>query len=108
MPSKPVVWALLSMLSLFVFPQLLGVLLYLRLARFSRWLGRVLGVLGPGLVFLYLAPLFFFSGFREAQLKGEMTCGLPALAATIMVLFGTGVQLFVSLCVQMYLFRRET
>jgi len=106
MPSKPVFWNLLSMLSLFVFPQLLGVLLYLRLARFPRWLGRISGVLGPPIIFLYLAPLFFFSGFREAQLRGEITCGLPALAATMMVLLGTGVHLYIAVCVQMYVFRR--
>ena len=96
------------MLSTFVLPQLLGVLLYFRLKRFPRWLAHGLGVLAPTLLFFYLAPIFFFAGLREAQLRGEVTCGLPVMAATLLCLMGTVAQVFVGLTVQLYLHRRQS
>jgi hypothetical protein len=50
------------------------------------------GVVGSTLVFFYLSPVFFFAGLREAQLKGEVTFGMPALGGLVLVLFGTAVQ----------------
>ena len=100
------VWRLLLLLSLFVFPQLLGVLLHLRLTRFSRWLACVLGIFGAALTFFYLSPIFFFAGLREAQLRGEVNCGMPALAATVMVLLGTGVQFFTAAAIHLWLFHK--
>ena len=108
MQSVLVVWRLLLTISTFVLPQLLGVLLYFRLTRFPRWLAHGLAFLTPAVLFFYLSPLFFFEGLREAQLSGKVTCGMPALGATVMVLFGTAAQVFVSLVVQLYLFRRAT
>jgi hypothetical protein len=43
---------------------------------------------------------------REAQLRGEVTCGLPALAAAFMVLFGSGFQLFVAVALHVWWARR--
>jgi hypothetical protein len=60
-------WRLILLMSLFVFAQLLGVLLYLRLSRLPSWLAHVIGVVGSTLVFFYLSPVFFFAGLREAQ-----------------------------------------
>jgi hypothetical protein len=91
-----------------VLPQVLGVLLYFRFIRFSSWLAYILGVLTPAALFFYLAPSFFFAGLREAQLKGEVTCGMPAVAAAFMVLLGTASQVFVGLIVQLYLFRKQS
>jgi hypothetical protein len=105
MESLLIVWRLLLLLSLLIFPQLLGVLLYLRLVRFPRWLARILAVLGVVSAFFYLSPIFFFAGLREAQLRGE-GCGMPALAATFMVLIGTGFQLFIAVVLQLCLYRR--
>lgn len=107
MESDSFVWRLLLLASLFVFPQLLGVLLCLRLSRFPRWIGRVLGVLVPALSFFFLAPHFFFAGLREAALKGELNCGMPAAVAAFMMLLGTGVHLVVALVVQVYLSKRH-
>jgi hypothetical protein len=94
------------MLSLFVFTQLLGVLLYFRLARLPKWLAHGLSILATAFAFFYLAPIFFFAGMREAQLRGEITCGMPAMAAAFMVLIGTGFQLFIATAIQFWLFRR--
>jgi hypothetical protein len=97
-------WLLL--LSVFVFTQLLGVLLYFRLTRFPKWLAHSLGVVAAALAFFFLSPLFFFAGIRDAQLRGEVTCGLPALAAAFMVLFGTGFQLFVGVAIHVWWARK--
>jgi hypothetical protein len=99
------VWRLLLLASLFVFPQLLGVLLCLRLSRFPRWIGRVLGVVVPALSFFFLAPHFFFAGLREAALKGEVNCGMPAVAAAFMLLLGTGIHLLIAFVIQLRLTR---
>ena len=96
------------LISTFVLPQLLGVLLYFRLIRFSRWVAFTLGVLTPAALFFYLGPLFFFAGLREAQVKGEVTCGMPALAAAFFVLLGVAAQVFVALVVQLYILRRQS
>ena len=106
MESKFVVWRLLLLTSLFVFPQLLGVLLSLRLSRLPRWIVRVLGVLVPALSFFFLAPHFFFAGIREAAARGDLTCGMPAVAAGFLLLPGTGIHLVIALVVQVLLSKR--
>ena len=94
------------MLSLFVFTQLLGVLLYFRLARLPKWVAFIFCVVGTTFAFLYLSPLYFFAGLREAQLRGELNCGMPAAAAAVMVLIGTGFQLFIAAAIHWWLCRR--
>lgn len=106
MESLLIVWRLLLLLSLFVFTQLLGVLLYFRLARLPKWLARGFCLVVAGIAFLYLSPMFFFAGLHEAQLRGEVTCGMPAVAATFMVLIGTGLQLFIAAAIHLWLSRR--
>jgi hypothetical protein len=66
-----------------------------------------LSFLTPAALFFYLSPLFFFAGLREAQLSGKVTCGMPALAAGVMVLFGTAAQMLVGFGVQLYSFRKD-
>jgi hypothetical protein len=108
MESLLIVARLFLMLATFVFPQLLGLLLYFRLSRFPKWLAHAVGILAPAALFFYLAPLFFFSGFREAQMRGEtFNCGMAAAAATALFLLGTAAELFVGLIVQGYMFRRR-
>lgn len=100
-------WRLVLLASLFIFPQLLGVLLCLRLTRFPKWIGRVLGVIVPALSFFFLAPYFFFAGMREAAERGELNCGMPAMAAAFMLLAGTGIHFLIALVVQAYLSKRQ-
>jgi hypothetical protein len=96
MQTSVIVWRSILLLSLLIFPQMLGFLLYLRLTRFPRWIAHVLGVFAATFAFLYLSPILFFAGLREAQLRGELTCGMPAFGATILVLVGTGIQLLIA------------
>jgi|SRR6185436_19321690 len=104
MESALIAGRLLLLICTFVFPQVLGALLHFRLTRFPRWIAFTLGVLTPPALFFFLAPSFFFDGLREAQLKGEVTCGMPAAAAGFLLLLGTVAQTFLSLIVQGYLF----
>ena len=106
MESKAFVWRLLLLTSLFVFPQLLGVLLCLRLSRLPRWIVRVLGIVIPALSFFFLAPHFFFAGIREAAARGELNCGMPAVAAGFLLLLGTGIHLVIAVVVQVFLSKR--
>jgi hypothetical protein len=107
MESIVIISRWLTLLSVFVFTQLLGVLLYFRLTRIPKWLAHGLCVVAAALAFFYLSPLFFFAGVREAQLRGEVTCGLPAFAAAVMVLLGSGFQLFVAAALHVWWARRR-
>lgn len=108
MESAFIVWRLFLLISTLVLPQLLGLLLYFRLQRFPNWLAHLAGVLAPAALFFCLAPLYFFSGFREAQLTNEIRCGMPALAAALLVLLGTALEVFVGLIIQLYMFGRRS
>jgi len=91
---------LLSFISLLVFPQVLGVLLYFRLRRLPNWIAITVAALTPSLVFFFLSPLFFFAGFKEAQARGELTCGMPAMAALVMMFTGSIAELVGGIIVQ--------
>ena len=106
MESLLIFWRLLALGSTFVFPQLIGVLLYYRLVRRSKWLAFALGFLVPAVLFFFLAPLFFFAGLRPPPPNEVASCGTPAMAAAFMVLAGTAAELTVSLPIQFYLFLR--
>ena len=85
-------WVYVLFASVFVFPQLLGVLLYYRLRWAPGWIARSAASLAPAVIFFWLAPILFFAGIREAAASG-MNCGMPAVAAGIILLLATGVQL---------------
>ena len=107
MESLFIFWRVLSLLSMFLFPQLIGVLLHFRLVRSSRVLAFALGLLVPAVLFFYLAPLVWFAGLREAYRSGDGGCGMPAVAAGVMILAGTVAELILSLPIQRYLLRRN-
>ena len=109
MNSMVMIWRWLMFLSVLIFPQLLGVLLYLRLSRLPGWLARGLAILAPAVVFFFLSPFFFLAGIREAQLRGETSsCGMPALAAAFLILVGTLLQLCIAPGVHLWLLRRQS
>jgi hypothetical protein len=83
-------WGFVLLACVFVFPQLLGVLLYYRMHWAPRWVARTASILAPAVIFFFLAPILFFSGMREAEPGG---CGMPAAFAGLFLLFGIGVQL---------------
>lgn len=99
-------WPFLALFVTLAVPQLLGVLLYFRLIRFSKWLAFALGSLAPAVAFFILAYSFFSAGLSEAAAKGEVGCGMPGVAAAFMLLAGTVFQLFVALIVQLVLLKR--
>ncbi|HEU4836515.1 MAG TPA: hypothetical protein VFS90_18940 [Pyrinomonadaceae bacterium] len=101
------IWGWLTFFSVLIFPQLLGVLLYLRLSRLPRWLARVIAMLAPAVVFFFLSRQFFLAGLREAQLRGEVSgCGMPALAAGFIILLGTLLQLCIAPGVHLWFLRK--
>ena len=101
------IWRWLMFFSVLIFPQLLGVLLYLQLKRLPGWLARGLAILAPAVLFFFLSPFFLLAGIREAQLRGEnLSCGMPALAAAFMILFGTVLQLCIAPVVHVWLLRK--
>ena len=89
-------WRFVLLASVFVFPQLLGILLYYRLRWAPGWIARTVAGLAPAAIFFWLAPILFFAGIRESAASG-MNCGMPAVAAGIILLLATGVQLVLGL-----------
>lgn len=85
-------WDFVLLASVFVFPHLLGILLYYQLRWAPGWIARTAASLAPAVIFFWLAPILFFAGIREAAASG-MNCGMPAVAAGIILLLATGVQL---------------
>ena len=102
MHSLLIAWRVLLLISMFVFPQLLGVLLYFRLRRLPRWLAAILATLAPALFFFWFARLLFMFEMREAYARGD-GCGLPAMAAAIIILAGTTIHLVLALITQLAL-----
>ncbi len=86
------IWKLLLVAGNLVFPQLLGVLLYFRLSRVPRWIAAIAAALAPAVFFFWFTRLLMIAGFREAYPHGT-NCGMPALAAAVLLLAGTTIQL---------------
>ena len=102
--SLSTAWSFLLLASTFAFPQLLGILLFFRLSRAPRWVAAIAGTIGPAIFFVWLAPIFFFAGLREAYANGER-CGMPALAALSVLMAGTIIQLVLGLITHVILRR---
>ena len=95
-------WGFVLLASVFVFPHLLGILLYYRLSWAPGWIARTVAGLAPAVIFFWLAPILFFGGFREAP-ASEMTCGNAAAFLGLFLLFATGVQLVLGPFIQVVL-----
>ena len=100
MESFVTAWKLLLLISIFAIPYLLGILLYFRLGWAPRWLAVIVASLAPAVFFFFLGPIYFFAGLREAYESGRETCGMPAFGATILVFFGTAIELFLGVTTQ--------
>lgn len=96
MESKLIAWRLLLLGSLFVFPQLLGILLYFRLSRAPRWLAALAAMLAPAIIFVWLAPILLFEGLRKADATRPV-CGMPALGGILILFAGTTIHLVLGL-----------
>ncbi len=100
-------WRFSVLASVFVFPQLLGVLLYYRLKWAPGWVARTVAILAPAVVFYWLGAIFFFAGIREASARGEAGCGMPALFAAFALLAGTVIQLVLAVITHAVLRHRK-
>jgi hypothetical protein len=102
MESIRTVWQLFLFFSLISLPQLLGVLVYFRLRRFQKLLAHILGFLTPPGLFFYFSWLFWiYVPYQNHVFDGG--CGMPLLAASIMIFSGTGIQVVFSLLAQLML-----
>ena len=102
-----IVWRWVLFGGILIFPQLLGILLYYRLSRAPRWIAAIASALLPAIVFFWLAPIFFFAPIREAYLRHPSGCGMPAVAAGIIFLALTAIQLLVGVSAQLVLSARR-
>ena len=107
MESVVVVWRMLVLVTVFVFPHVLGILLYYRLHRAPRWVAVTVGILAPAIIFFWLAPFLFLAGIREATARGETGCGMPAVFIGFFLLAGTVIQLVLGLVTHAVLNRRK-
>lgn len=106
MEQSSQIWALLTWVSVMAIPQLLGVLLFFRLTRYSRWLALLFGTLAPPLLFFSLVASITSASFRAAEAKGPVPCGNAAVAVGIIILLGTAIHLVGAFGVNLYLFRK--
>ena len=102
MESLLVAWRLLLLAVIFVFPQLLGLLLYFQLSRAPRWVAGIAAILAPVILFVFLVPIFFFPDAREAHARAT-GCGMPALGAVLFLFVGTVGHLLLGLVTQVAL-----
>jgi hypothetical protein len=93
METLVIVWRLLSLAGILVFPQLLGILLFFRLSRVPRWAAAIAAALAPAVFFFWFTWLLMVAEFRRAYPDGHAGCGMPAVAAAFMLLLGTALQL---------------
>jgi hypothetical protein len=105
METIVVLWRLSVLVGVFVFPQLLGILLYFRLRRAPRWIAVIVAALAPAAVFFWIIRIVFIAGLREGAAASN-GCGMPALGAALMLLAGTAIQLVLGFVVQVILSKR--
>jgi heme/copper-type cytochrome/quinol oxidase subunit 3 len=96
-----VLWGLLLLFSVLAVPLLLGVLVYFRLRRFHDFVAHTLSFLLPPILFFYLACLFWV--YLPAKAHPNESCGMPVVAAVMMVYLGTFITILGSLIFQLAL-----
>jgi hypothetical protein len=101
------IWRWLQLLGVLIVPQLLGLLIYCRIRKHHDFLAHLAGFVIPPVLFFYLTRLFLLASAQEIQSQGERVCGTAAGMMALVVLFGTGLQLFFSLLTQLALHARH-
>ena len=100
-----ITWGIIQLFSIFAMPLLLGVLAYYRIVRYQRTIAHVVGFLIPPLMFFYLASLFWV--YLPAKAHPHERCGMPAMAAMMMVWLGMFATIVASLVFQLELRQSE-
>jgi hypothetical protein len=101
------IWRLLEVFGMLAVPLLLGVLGYFRLRKYHDFMAHLVGFIIPPCVFFCLAWVMLGASLQQVQARGERVCGLAAGMMGLMVLLGTGVQMFFSLMAQLILHGRH-
>ena len=95
------------MFSFLGMPQLLGVLAYFQVRKRHDVLAHLVGVLIPPGVFFFLSQVMLGSSVREIQSQSERVCGTYIGMMILMILVGTGVQMFFGAIAQLALHVRH-
>ena len=96
---------LFMLLSLWVVPQLIGVLAYFRLRRHQDFLAHLAGFLIPPVLFFYLARIVLVYSYYQAHPNDR--CGGALIGAAFIILLGTGAQIIFGLIAQLVLHGRH-
>ena len=103
-----IIFRLIEMFSPLSLPLLLGVLTYFRLRRYQKFLAHLVGFILPPILTFYFIIMVMNADFARMEAKyGRPTCGMPALAAVMLLFAGTGIQILFSLAAQLVLYTRE-
>lgn len=103
MESIAFIVGLLKILSVLAFPQILGILAYLRIRRFHSLAAHLAGFLITTVLSFYFLQIMFFPPMAAQSPEG---CGMAVAALAILLLFFTGIQTIVSFITQIILYRR--
>jgi hypothetical protein len=99
------VWNLFLLFSVFIVPQLLGLLAYFRIRHYQRALAHLAGVLIPPGMFFYFALMeMVYLPQRNHPSDG---CGMAAAAGFFIALLGAGAQTGISILIQLVLSKRR-
>ena len=101
------IWRLLEVFGMLALPLLLGVLGYFRLRKYHDLMAHFVGFIIPPCVFFFLAWVMLGASLQHVQARGEKVCGTAAGMMGLMLLMGTGVQMFFSLMAQLILHGRH-
>ena len=105
METLQVALNLFMLFSLWVVPQLLGVLIYFRLKRRHDFLAHLVGFIIPPILFFYLARIVLVYSYYKAHPDDH--CGGALIGAALIILFGTVAQLIFGLVAQFVLHGRH-
>ena len=97
------IWSLVELLSLLSVPLLLGVLAYFQVRKLNKVLAHLVGFLISPAIFFFLAQAMLFSSIRAKEAHGASVCGTFIGMMSLMLLFGTGVEMCLSLIAQLVL-----
>jgi len=100
-------YRLVLMLSPMVLPWLIGILVYFRLRRYHRFLAHSVAFLIPPLLTFYFLRMTFIQEMTRYYAETRSGCGMPGLAAAIVLLGATAFQIFLSFLTQAFLYLRR-